>query len=380
MNIATMRVGTILRAIAILVITLAGVAIIAAAGSHATSNDYVEYWSSATLLLQQANPYSSAGVLALEQAHGFLLNSPLIMLNPPWSLPLIAWLGIFSERMGLNLWVLFLGSCIAASIVLLDIPKQHRIVAFLFAPVLANFLMMQISPLLLLGWALFLRYRESRPFWSGVALALLTIKPHLFVLLWAVLLMHSIYKRSIAVLLGCFSATVTAAAAVTLMRPNIWRDYLNLISNSTLTKNNFPTLPTLLRASIHVQWVWLALVPMTIATVWALAYYWKNRVEWDWARQGTLILLLSIATSPYSWLSDQVVLLPAIMVAFDPTPRRFVIKSLVILNIVALILICANWRITIVLPLAWLVWYIFATRKKIDGDQQWFRNDAPTAS
>lgn len=375
-----MRFRAILRTTGILTILVAGVAIIAAAGSRATSNDYVEYWSSATLFLQRSNPYSPTRILALEQAHGFLLNSPLIMLNPPWSMPLIAWLGFFSERMGLNLWVLFLGACIAASVILINVPKQNRLVAFLFAPVLASFLMMQISPLLLLGWAFFLRYRESRPFWSGAALALLTIKPHLFVLLWALLLIQSVYRRNFTVLLGCFVATASASAAVTLQRPDIWRDYWDLIHNSSLVSTNLPTLPTLFRASIHVQWSWLALVPLAIATAWAGAYYWRNRYEWDWTWHGMLIMLLSIATSPYGWLSDQIVLLPAIVVACALKQRRNVVESLVILNVTALILVCVNSRIAIMLPVAWLVWYIYATWKTTAENRQGLHRDAPEQS
>lgn len=356
-----MSLTKIMRGIGILAISVAGIAIVAAAASRATSNDYIEYWSSAKLFLHGSNPYADAGVLELEKAHGFLLNSPLIMLNPPWSLPLVAWLGLFSERMGLNLWVLFLASCTAASIVLLDIPKQHRLLAFLFAPVLASFLMMQSSPLLLLGWALFLRFRKTRPFWSGAALALLTIKPHLFLLVWFVLMMQSIYRRSPAILSGCAAAVAALSAAVTLQVPSIWRYYWKLIHNSTLDRNNFPTLPTLLRSSINVHWTWLALVPTAIAMVWAVAYYWKNRSVWSWSEQGILVLLISIAASPYSWTSDQIVLLPIVAVAFKPAPRRFAFESLAILNIAALALICASSRLCILLPLLWLLWYGFAT-------------------
>jgi hypothetical protein len=370
----------ILRGIGVLAISAAGIAIVAAVGSHATSNDYVEYWSSAKLFLHGVNPYASAGVLELEKAHGFLLNSPLIMLNPPWSLPLIAWLGTFTERMGLNLWVLFLASCTAAAIVLLDIPKQNRVLAFLFAPVLASFLMMQSSPLLLLGWALFLRYRKTRPFWAGAALALLAIKPHLFLLVWLVLLVHSIYSRSLVILSGFAVALAALSAVVTLRLPSIWQDYWSLIHNSSLQNNNFPTLPTLLRASINVQWTWLALVPTFLAMMWAIAYYWKNRFTWSWSEQGMLVLLVSIATSPYSWASDQIVLLPILAVAFRPAPRRFAFESLAILNVAALALICTGSRLCIALPLTWLLWYGYASWRKAGPAPQQASLDQPVCS
>lgn len=354
------RLTQVLRAIAALLILAAGVAVVTAANSRATSNDYIEYWSAAKLFLSGLNPYSSVNILALEKAHGFLLDSPLIMLNPPWSLPLIAGLGFFSERVGLVLWILITAGCLVASIFILQVPPRYRTIAFIFAPVTGSFIMMQSSPFLLLGWVIFLRYHRTRPFLAGAALTLMAIKPHLFLIVWIVLLLESILKKNVLALAGFASSLAASSALVTLRVPTVWRDYWALIRGSSLAHNYFPTLPTLLRFLINVQWAWLALLPSAVAAVWAVAYYWRNRSDWNWLRHGLLVMFLAIITSPYGWFSDQVVLLPALNEAINSKPRRYSMEILIALNSLALVLMCMKSTACMWLPLGWLLWYAYA--------------------
>jgi hypothetical protein len=342
----------------------AGVAIVAIINSRATSNDYIEYWSSAKLFLSGMNPYSSAEVLALEKAHGFLLDSPLIMLNPPWSLPLVAWLGFFSERVGLVLWILIAVGCLVTSISILQVPSRYRVIALIFAPVTGTLLMMQSSPFLLLGWSIFLRYHRTRPFVAGAALSLMAIKPHLFLLVWIVLLLESICKKDVIPLLGFASSLAASSAVVTLRIPTVWQDYWTLIHGSSLANNYFPTLPTLLRVSINVHWAWLALLPSAVATAWAVIYYLRNRLNWSWRHHGMLVMFLAIITSPYGWISDQVVLLPALNEAISSGPRRYSMEIITVLNSVAMVLICVRSKACMWLPLVWLLWYAYATSSK----------------
>lgn len=358
------KIGKVIAAAAI---TLAGVAAIAAVGSRATSNDYIEYWSSGKLFIEGANPYSGTAILELERNHGFFLSSPLIMLNPPWALPLVALLGVCSERVGLVLWILCAAACIAASISLVGVPQKYRLIAFVFAPVIGTFLMMQSSPFLLLGVALFLWFHRQQPFAAGAALALMAIKPHLFLVFWVVLLAQSIYRKNISMFAGMFTALAAGSALVTLRVPSVWRDYLALMRNSALDHNYFPTLPTLLRVTINVNWTWLSLLPSVTAIIWALAYFWKNRSHWHWHREGALVMLVTILTSPYSWASDQLVLLPALAYAISAAPRRYAMESLIGLNTAAIVLMCLRSQACIWLPLGWLLWYLYAIGWKTDA-------------
>jgi hypothetical protein len=350
----------VLRIVTIAFITLIGVTVIAAVSSRASSNDYIEYWSAGKLFLQGANPYSSPMTLALEKSRGFTPNDPLIMLNPPWAMLLVAPLGLCPAFVGLVLWILLSAGCIVASIFLIEVPPKYRIIACLFAPVIASFSMEQVSPFLLLGFALFLRFHKSRPFAAGASLALMTLKPHLFLVFWTILLADCVYRRSVAIAAGLASALACASALVTLRVPHIWQDYVSLIRGSTLDRNYFPTLPTLFRMWIDVRLVWLALVPSCVTIVWGWIYYWRKRESWDWKRHGMLIMLVTILTSPYGWTSDEVVLLPAVASA-GLSRRRFSMELLVCINFAALFLILVRSRLSIWLPAAWLAWYLYAS-------------------
>lgn len=340
---------------------------IAAIGSRATSNDYIEYWSAAKLFVHGANPYASSAILGLEKAHGFLLDSPLIMLNPPWALVLVAPLGFCTPLAGLVLWILMTAGCIAASIFLIDVPANYRTLAFLFAPVIATLSMQQSSPFLLLGFALFLRFQHKRPFLAGASLFFMSIKPHLFLVFWTLLLVQSLYRRRFGIIAGLISALATVSGLVTLVVPHVWRDYVELIRGSALERNYFPTLPTLLRVWIDVRLTWLALVPVAVAIAWGVAYFWRRRKDWDWAREGMLVMLITLLTSPYGWISDQLVLLPAMSHALSSHPRRFAMESLTVLNIAAVVLISVRSPASVWIPVGWLVWYLYAARR--DGSK-----------
>jgi hypothetical protein len=358
----TLSMDKALRIVAASVLTIIGVAIIAAIGSHASSNDYVEYWSAGQLFVHGANPYSGPAILALEKAQGFTPDSPLIMLNPPWALFMVAPLGFCAPRVGLILWVLIAAGAVLASLVVMKVPPDRRIIAFLFTPVLATFSMQQSSPLLLLGFALFLRFHRKHPFVAGASLFLLTIKPHLFLVFWLVLLADCLYRRRFSILAGLAAAMTCASGLATLVVPHVWQDYLALVRGSALAQNYFPTLPSLFRMMIDVRQPWLTLVPSFVAIVWGLAYYWVKRALWDWSRHGMPVMLVAILTSPYGWISDQVVILPSLATTLESSPRKYSMELLTAINVAALLAFCLRSQACAWLPLAWLAWYLFASR------------------
>lgn len=352
-----------LRFLAIAVLTLIPVSVIAYLGSNTNQNDFVEYWSAGKLFVERANPYSPPTILAIEKSRGFAPADPLIMLNPPWSMPLVAPLGLLPAFDALLLWICACAACIAASVVLLELPAKNRGLAFLFAPVLGTFMMQQSSPFLLLGLSLFLRFERSRPFLAGASLLLMAIKPHLFLVFWVALAADCLYRRRFAIMAGFAASLVCVSGLVTLAVPRIWQDYLEVVRASTLDRNIYPTLPSMLRAAIDVNLVWIALAPSCIAVVWGAAYYWRKREAWDWHREGMPVLLVTVLTSPYSWISDQVVLLPPVASAISASPRRFSMEILIVLNCAALVWLNVSFRTMVWLPLALSLWFAYSTFK-----------------
>src|SRR5260370_42447716 len=85
--------------LAYLVIISLSICLIGATSERACAtnvNDFVAYWSAASLITHGQNPYASDAVLSLEKKVGFMGSAPLIMRNPPWIVPIIAPLGFLS--------------------------------------------------------------------------------------------------------------------------------------------------------------------------------------------------------------------------------------------------------------------------------------------
>src|SRR5205814_4930251 len=60
---------------------------------------------------------------------------------------------------------------------------------------------------------------------------------------------------------------------------------------------------------------WTQFVPMTLGMVWCLHFFFRNSPSWNWREHGPPLLVVSVLTTPYEWLSDETVLLPAVLQA-----------------------------------------------------------------
>lgn len=357
----------ILSAIVAAILVLSAIITFTAA-SNPGNKDYIAYWTSAQLLLHHANPYSPSLVFSLERAQGHLAPTPLIMRNPPWALFLVTPLGLCNARVGLFLWTLLGIASIVVSIrILRSVPRDGPF-AFLFAPVIACIYSGQSSPLLLLGFAFFLRFHRTRSFLAGCALLLMAIKPHLFLVFWAILLIDCVYQRTYRLLAGAALSLAAGSAFATLLDPRVWSQYLAMLRASSLDTEFFPTLSMQLRLYIAPHMNSLLFLPSAIAMLWGLWYYTRNRRSWDWNAHGMLVMLVTVVASPYGWFTDEAVLLPSIAFALTHSHiRRTSFSILLGLNAAALYLVIGQHASLssaayIWTPLAWLLWFICATR------------------
>ena len=354
----------ILRTLALTAIVIGGVFIFTLITSR---TDYISYWSAGKLLMHRADPYSPAGAFALEKAEGFTRGF-MVMLNPPWSLFLAAPLGFCGVRAGLFVWTLAGVACILFSAQLLDVPPKDRAFAYVFAPAVAAVFMGQSSPFTLLGFALFLYFQRTRPFLSGASLLLMALKPHLFILFWVILLVDCIHRRRFLILAGFISALAVGSLFPVFFDAHVWRHYLAMLHGSTLKHQVFPTVSMLFRMLIDPQAFWLLFVPSALATLWALWYYARSRQEWDWRTHGMLLMLVSVLVSPYSWLTDEAVLMPSILFALTyAEKRKYAAWILLAINTAVLLIALVKQasltsRAYLWTPLAWLAWFLYATR------------------
>jgi len=357
----------IVRILAAVAVTLAGIFVLTMT-IHPAGMDYIEYWSSGKLLARHADPYSPVGVLAVEKALGYRDATPLIMLNPPWALFLVAPLGYVGIHTGLFLWTILGIGCVLAFTQLLNVPPKQRAFAFVFAPALASIFSTQSSPFLLLSFSLFLRFYQSRPFLAGASLLLMAIKPHLFLIFWVVLLADCIYRRVWSILAGGLTALAAGTIFALCFDSQVWQHYFAMLRGYKLQQGFLPTASMLFRMLLDIHAFWLLFVPSAFAIVWGLWYYRQHRQAWDWRIHGMLLILVTIFVSPYGFFTDEIVLLPSIVFALTfPERRKYTEWILLVINSVALLVIVAGHaalssRAYLWTPVSWLLWFLYATR------------------
>ncbi|MGC2637931.1 MAG: glycosyltransferase family 87 protein [Acidobacteriaceae bacterium] len=288
------------------------------APSLSANRDFISYWAAAKLLATHGNPYDAASVLQLENAAGNRYSRPLVMRNTPTTMFLVAPLGWFSERTAAIAWEMMLIVAALASIRLLQpfCPGKVPLIVYFFAPVVDCFLAGQTTILVLLGICLFFRFRERKPWGAGGGLVLTLLKPHLLLLFWPVLLLEIVRKRNFGLLGGAIGGAAVASALPMAVDPRIWSQYLLSVRAEHIENQYFPNLACQLRVLIAPNQVGLQLAPALLGVGVALWFWWRTRQRWQWPREGALLVAGSALVSPYSFLVDQVLFLPAAMAVY----------------------------------------------------------------
>jgi hypothetical protein len=310
-----------------------------------------------------------------------------LLWNPPWTLAFILPLAWLSYSSAYLLW-----TAVSFSIVIVCADKlwcqyggtPHRrylawIIALTFLPTITVIGLGQIGPLLLLGITTFLLFPDRRPLLAGVSSLLIAIKPQLLYLFWVALALWAIRGRRWALLTAVPAAVAAASLLPLLIRPTIFADYIQQFYVARLLANPSPTLGTLLRSSPILSARWLQFVPSMIGLLWFL-WYWNNREDWRWSAEIPLLLLVSIVTTSYGWLFDQVTLLPAVFQIMCDMEREKngIRKWSVVLTYLLVsvgIVFCLARRATGVayvwIAPAWLILYLMAKNlgRRLDGFQ-----------
>jgi Glycosyltransferase family 87 len=352
--------------------TAAGICASLLGSSAAGTKDFVIYWAAGQQLIHHANPYDANAVLGLERSAGFPLGDPvLIVRNPPSALLFAVPLGLLGPRAALLLWSMFLIACLVISVRMIwDMhgrPKNHLdFLGYSFGPALVCLLVGQVSLLVLLGLVLFLRLHRSSPFLAGISLWLCLLKPHLFLPFGIALLMWAILTRSYSILVGAAVALGVSSGIALLLDPAAWMHYGEMIRTPWIDRLAIPCLSVMLRRIVSPNTIWLQYLPMALGCVWALGYFRRHREHWDWMEHGSPLLIVSVLVSPYSWPTDQAILMPALLHALYQTRSRSLVGIFALSS--ALV---GVWSLRGDVPLhsafylwfppAWLAWYLYAT-------------------
>jgi hypothetical protein len=339
-------------------------------GKIAGARDFVVYWATGQQLVHHANPYDVDAMMRIERAAGLPTQfGALFMRNPPWALPITYPLGFIGVRVGALLWSLALLACLWASVRM--VWQMHgrprpllNFLGYSFAPALMCLIIGQTSLFALLGLVLFLHLHRTRPFLAGMSLWLCALKPHLFLAFGIVLLAWIVVNRCYKILLGAATAMAASCALAWLIDPSAWSDYSHMMRTYGLQYEFIPCLSVVLRLWVRPQAMVLQYLLPALGCGWALVYYWRHRRTWDWLKDGSLVMLVSIAFAPYCWLFDQAIAIPALLQGAYLTRSRILLASLAAGSLVIEIALISGLNVTSSFYLwtapAWPLWYLLA--------------------
>lgn len=352
-------------------VSVLGISVVVLTGTLAGVHDFTSYWAAGQQLIRGANPYSESAVSVLERSHGYKgTDMILIMRNPPSALFLVIPLGLVGAQTGSILWSLLSLGCLAASIRMIwrmngSPPGRLHLLGYLFVPVLLCFATGQIGIILLLGLALFLRLHDSKPWLAGMALSLCALKPHLFLPFAVALFVWIVTRKAYRILVGAALALGVCCVIPLFFDPSVWTQYIQMARKSGIENEFMVDLGTLLRFALDRQAIWLQFLPAALACVWALWYFQRHRMDWDWQTHGSLLMIVSVLAAPYSWFTDQAVLMPALLHGLYSGKSQVALLGLTSVALFEMLFSGVNQHSVPLFwaycwpAIAWLAWYLW---------------------
>ncbi len=186
-----------------------------------------------------------------------------------------------------------------------------------FIPGLLAYKLGQIVPLMLLGLVGFLYFVKKEKWWlAGMMTVFIAVKPHTIYLFWFALLLWAMKHRLWPVLLGSMLTLLCVLLLPLFYNPNVYNQYfINIVTKSYALYWATPTLGTFLRLYFGSQYDWLQYIPILAGLIWFIIYWRKYRNMWIWEDQISLLILVSLMTNFYTWPSDYLMILPAVIQA-----------------------------------------------------------------
>jgi hypothetical protein len=225
---------------------------------------------------------------------------------------------------------------------------------------------------------LFLYFVRRRPWLAGAALVLCALKPHLFLPCVVVLALWSVVRRDFRVVIGFALALGVSCGLTMWLDPHVWHEYAVMMHARGAADLFIPTVSMALRFGVNRGARWLGYIPEACACVWAAWYFLTRRERWDWNCEGLVVLLVSVACTPYSFYSDQVLLFPALLIGLYQTEKYNAEKSVASLALFVAIAAAGMVGFVIQIPMtsafyvwtapAWLLWYLYAARSAVPAE------------
>ena len=336
-----------------------------ASGAWGTK-DFIEYWAAFQIAEAGGNPYSAPAMLAVEQAAGRIDPTPVMMWNPPWLLELLRPILAQTMRRSAAIWIS--ANIVLATAACLLIAHGFRrealtagdlipamigsVVSF---PAVLTIQLGQVSLLLLFGVALlYWGLRRGHDIAAGLALMLLSVKPHLFVMVVALVAIVVIRDRRWRIVASAVAATGAIVLITWLRSASLLSWWVESLSGTpdgvpAAVTWRTPNLPNVVR-DLAAHWTgntpsW----PLTVIPIAALVcgafWMWRRSHHRSLDELFPMVLCLSVITAPFGWTFDHVVLaVPQVIITMraftlvERTTQRWALVFMTLLCHVALVM------------------------------------------
>lgn len=290
--------------------------------------DFTEVWSAVKVFNASGNFYDPIAI-ELAQSEIGLPPSYLAKWYPPWFTTLMSPLLDRSLIEATRSYFLlnFFAIITAITLLLIEISTPSIIVwasAFLITllapPTIATLNYGQPGGLLLLGVTLlFVGMKRSNAWLSSCGIILMSIKPHLFLLVGIFFILWSTRENKVRFLALSLIPIFFIAVLHAAWMPDIFNHWLTAplikqgeqITAMQWVPATFPGIIKSALASSNTSPIWPTLLIPLLGSIAMLIYYRKKSHFNDLNFEFPLITCLSIFLAPYGWIFDQTITIPA---------------------------------------------------------------------
>jgi len=297
--------------------------------------DLAQYWAAAHLL--PTNPYSLDLTSHFEQSAG-IYATPLITKMPPWAIVTFLPLGLFGYHVSFGLWsvasIVVIGWCTFAvgRRVCQGTSIAPAILPFTFGPTFVLLMLGQYTVFVLFGAVLFSVFMHRKQEWlAGASLLFVVGKPHIAFLFLIAIACWIVYRRRWTILLSAFITLAGACILAVLINHHVFQQFRERSLLVVHESESYPNLGGILYSTFGLHS--LALLPQALGVLWVLYYWTKNKSIWNWEYHGPVVLLVSVTSSYYSYPYDQILCLPALVVAFARGNRAAFLLGFVVTDL-----------------------------------------------
>jgi hypothetical protein len=255
---------------------------------------------------------------------------------PMWTLLLVMPLSLLPLGWGAAVWLalnqLLLGLTVYFLLIELGGRKpsvfEFALIAigvFAFRGTLVTLLNGQITIVLMLALTLFLVFiKRDKPFWAGVALAFIILKPNPFIIFAPLIALWLILHKKYRIIAGGVTAVLVMLALTLAILPGWLLEWQNVREKTGSSPRSF-IMPTLwgVGTEISVQWAPLIGLVLVVGLTAVLGWYLYTRKDLTAQEVLSLAIVGSLLATPYAWAYEHMLLLIPLILYFTRLDRRW---------------------------------------------------------